>query len=273
MDKYIIVGANGFIGSYLSKDLTTKAQVQNITRDEVDLSQSHYRCISKNDHIIYCAGIPRSKKDDQLTKELNLTILRNTLESFKEPKSFTFMSSVEIYGIKHSEVINEETSFNPHNYYSEGKIIAEEMIHSFYKGSGDTCINILRLPGVYSKDSSLGLMGAIRNSINKNQTFILNNNGQDQRDFLYLPDLSTMTYELIHQGKNQTLNIATGFSTTTKNMCDLIYEHNRRFSFKLNENIESVSNLHFDIRKLKESLPNIHPRTIQEGLKDLNYYL
>lgn len=268
----VIIGSNGFIGKFIANELAREYTTLNIHRENSDLENSPLAPLNDQVDIIYCAGIPRSKRDDLEAKKINLKILRNSLLSFKRIKTFSFLSSVEIYGLNHSEKINEETPINPHNYYAQGKIEAEELINSYFKDK-ETQINILRLPGIYAHDSTLGLFGLINKSIKNKQELSIFNNGEDLRDFVYKEDLLKIILSLIDINRSHLLNIATGKSVSVFEVCNTIMKHNSKFKFKLDSRRKEISKLVFDNSLLKDSIPDLHLTNISEGLRKCNYFL
>jgi len=266
----IIFGAQGLIGKKIAELSTTKEDDYLLSRNEYDL-ENEFKIQHQNKDIIFSAGIPRSKEDTKESQRRNLKMVQNTIRSLDNPKSFTFLSSVEVYGNQIDEKISEKTLLNPHNYYAEGKVLAEELIKDYFKES-NVKTNILRLPGIYSPDSMYGLFGAIKNSIKHNEILKIQNNGEDLRDFIFCDDVSIVIDKLLKKDRSHLLNIATGKSTSVANISKYIQRNNSDFSFKLESSGSQSFNLIFETKMLNKSLPNLNLTSIFDGIKECNYF-
>ena len=68
----VIIGSNGFIGKFIANELAREYTTLNIHRENSDLENSPLAPLNDQVDIIYCAGIPRSKRDDLEAKKINL---------------------------------------------------------------------------------------------------------------------------------------------------------------------------------------------------------
>ncbi|OUR93619.1 hypothetical protein A9Q84_19310 [Halobacteriovorax marinus] len=264
--KICILGAAGFIGASLRAYFNNLGvEVLAPTRSEFDLLITENQFNFENCHLIYAAGIPRSKQNDQEALDQNLLMISNVLEKSKGILSFTFLSSVEIYGDKNKFKIIEETKANPLNLYAKGKVLAEEKLTKYFKDS--IPVNILRLPGVYGVSGKLGLLGSINLSIENNTCFKVLNHGNDQRDFLFADDLGAVIEKLILKEKSHTLNVATGTSLRVREICELIQKTNPNFQYSLEEAGSGHFDLSFDVTKLKQVIDELKLTKIEEGIK------
>ncbi|CBW27893.1 putative UDP-glucose-4-epimerase [Halobacteriovorax marinus SJ] len=266
----VIFGSKGLIGKRISELSTTKEDDCWLSRSDYNL-ENEFKIHHQNKDIIFSAGIPRSKEDTRESQKRNLKMIQNTILSLDRPKSFTFLSSVEVYGNQVNEKISEETPLNPHNYYAEGKVLAEESIKDFFKNT-NVNVNILRLPGVYSQESMFGLFGAIRRSISRNEILKIQNNGEDLRDFIFCDDISIIIDELLKKNRSHLLNIATGESTSVANICKYIQRRNSDFNFKLESSGPQSFNLIFETKMLNKSLPNLNLTSIYDGITKCDYF-
>lgn len=264
-DKIYLLGSNGFIGSNLKRYfLNQEYDLDCPTRDELDLLNPMNYLI-QDSHIIYAAGIPRSKNNDQQSYEENIKMIESILSISRNIKSFTFLSSIEVYGNKFLKELTEESPIDPLNLYAKGKIFLENKIISHFDDS--VPVNILRLPGVYGASSELGLLGAIKRSIREKSTLQILNEGKDLRDFLFVEDLGSIIKKLILKEKSHTLNLASGESTSILKTCEMIKSIDRNFNYNLSSNRMDNFDIKFDISKLREEVKNLKLTSLSKGIK------
>ena len=175
MNKVLLAGANGFIGSFLynrfnidysitaldySKgliednffplDLTQEADVENFTEKS-----------PKFDALIFLVGLAHKKgKGKELVefRRINKQTLVNLLSILREkaklPAKIIFASTISVYGEKiNQNVYNEDSEKNPFSPYAVTKLEAEEILLKSY-GSQTW---ILRFAPVYASDFQLNI--------------------------------------------------------------------------------------------------------------------
>jgi nucleoside-diphosphate-sugar epimerase len=264
-NKVYILGASGLIGSSLIKYfLGQNFQVYSPNKNELNLLHIDKEIDFKDSHVIYAAGIPRSKDNSDQAKRDNVEMIRRLVNFQKNIKSLTFLSSVEVYGDPKKEVINEETQINPLNTYAKGKIEAEQIIE---KLSNNIPTHILRLPGVYGSKSTHGLIGIIKNSILNSSKVKILNNGNDLRDFIYVGDLGPIIESLFKLNSSTKLNVATGQSKSVKFICEEVKKYQRNFDYELSNENNNNFDLVFDNEKLLTITEDLALTSIEQGIK------
>lgn len=173
--KILITGVYGTVGSYLcnelkdkheiigigrrekyegchkyySCDITDKAQVENILKENGDL-----------DIIIHCAALAHNKGND-LSKERFMKVNFEATKYFVDLsnrylnlKNFIFISTISVYGERLDKDIYVETDFcEPRSPYAVAKKLSEEYIIENCKCN----YTMLRLAPVYSKNFTLNI--------------------------------------------------------------------------------------------------------------------
>ena len=167
MKKILIAGANGYIGSYLSNELSSNFRITRISLNpinskivKVDLTDrtSIEKFVSieeKFDVLIFLVGLAHKKgKNKEINdfRNINFNTLKNLMSCLskknKVPLQVIFASTVSVYGEKNSnEIIFEESSLKPKTPYSLTKKEAEDYLLKNFNLS----LWILRLAPVYSK--------------------------------------------------------------------------------------------------------------------------
>lgn len=180
MDKILIAGANGKIGSYLFKKLSQKYKVEALGRNfnssiknihainlliEKDVF-SFAKVYKGCDVLIFLVGLAHKKgKGKELYdfRQSNKKTLVNLLSAFqkfkKSPKKLIFFSTISVYG----QSLNDRSYYenhvvSPFSPYAITKLEAEDYLLKNYKDN----LYILRLSPVYSNNFYLNIKRRIK---------------------------------------------------------------------------------------------------------------
>ena len=161
----LITGGNGYLGkhiyqhlSHLNYKISTLGKKNNNTF-VYDLSTQVPILNRSFKTVVHCAGrahsFPQTKEQEQAFFDVNVTGTSNLLSALEAaptlPSHFVFMSSVSVYGLNKGIDINEEEPLQSSYPYGKSKIEAEQVIISWCKRHGVTCL-ILRLPLLAGKN-------------------------------------------------------------------------------------------------------------------------
>lgn len=164
--KVLITGANGFLGSWLTKALIKEGhEVYALVRAESDLSElegqpchfvygditdleSLYKAFSEVDTVFHLAGLVAYKKSERAKMEkINVSGTANVIEAClaKKVRRLVFVSSVVAVGAGFTpqQVLNEESTFNMeslHLGYFDTKRAAEQLVRKAYQEEQLDCV-------------------------------------------------------------------------------------------------------------------------------------
>lgn len=229
--KILIIGAKGYIGSYLFKKLSNKYKVFGISRSSIpkdNIFTFNYFPKKKIsfDAIIHAAGInPKkfSKKNQQKVYQENKLINFKCLKLFKliNCEKIIFLSSFSVY--RKQKYINEDTDLNLQNMYSRSKVEMEDNLLKLDKN-----IYILRLCSVLGIDSKNNWLSDIRNNIIKNKPITLINKENKFNNCLDIEDLYRSIKQILISKKKQVkkiYNLSSNKSIQIKNLAKIIYKN------------------------------------------------
>ncbi len=237
--KILVVGGNGYLGSFLVKVLKeNEADVSIISKDceqsdsqfNIDITNFDeiYNVIQKiRPDIVYhlAASISRDRDFSIYEKmaAVNVQGTLNILRSLKDVNAhFIFTSSSEIYGNNISP-FHENQIPKPVSPYSLSKISAEILIQT-YCINHDKKFTNLRVFNFYGENMPEGFfIPQMINSLKRGEDFLLIK-GEQVRDFLYVGDVVNA---MVLTAKNtnsqgETFNVCSGKGTKLSQLASAV---------------------------------------------------
>jgi nucleoside-diphosphate-sugar epimerase len=159
MIKYLLTGANGFLGSVIKNTIESTDRVvvslgrSKINSISIDLSKGIPTLETSYDIVIHCAGKAHSRSKTKVEKQeffdanyqatINLCLALEATENL--PMQFVFISTIAVYGRSEGNMIDEDSSLHGISPYAESKIAAEKFLEKWC-GKFNIKLLILRLP-------------------------------------------------------------------------------------------------------------------------------
>jgi nucleoside-diphosphate-sugar epimerase len=183
--------------------------------------------------------------------------------------SFTYFSSADVYGRPPTQSpISENSPVGPTGHYGLSKYASERLLQL-----GLSCpVTVLRCPGMYGPaDRGRSIVGQFISKVRSGTEIELAGGGLSLRDYVHSDDVFQVVSGLVSSRdlKHTILNLATGKSLPLLGLLDLISNVVGRPAL-----IRTVSpqtnpyDLIFDTRQLREHLPAICFKSLQEGIRD-----
>ncbi len=254
MNKVLITGAAGFIGSHLS-ELLTKEGFQVIAYDKYNslgtfgwLDKSKYKndiefvlgdirdfdhinkSIKQCDHIIHLAAlisIPYSYLSPSAFIDTNIRGTYNVLEASLKSKKFKNListSTSEIYGSAKYTPIDENHPILGQSPYSASKIGADHLALSYYLSYGLN-VNLIRPFNTYGpRQSFRAIIPTITKQALSNNKFFQLGNLEPKRDFTYVGDTCDAFLKLLKKQKKfgEIYNIGSNSNISNKYLLEMI---------------------------------------------------
>ena len=257
--KVLVIGGAGFIGSFvvaelLKEDISEVIIYDNFARGkkeylkeslkdarckifpiggdirEIDIlntamqGMDYVICLSAM-WLLHCKDYPRTAFD------VNIAGTFNVLEACvnNNIKKLIWSSSASVYGDAVQLPMTEEHPFNNKNFYGATKIAGEAMATAFNDRYGLKVIG-LRYMNVYGphQDQTAAYTGVVPimlNKIDANEAPIINGDGTQAYDFIYVEDVARCNVQaLISDTDYGFYNVGTEVQTSIKQLCDLILE-------------------------------------------------
>lgn len=201
MERILITGGNGFLGSNLKNVLGNSFDVYSLGRKSTnynfDLTTDVPKFRGSFNYIIHAAGkahvVPKTNEEKESFFKVNELGTKNLLDSL-EPiieklKTFVFISTVSVYGKEEGVNITEEDPLLGETPYALSKINAEKLVQEWCNKNNIKCL-ILRLP-LLAGPNPPGNLGAMIHGIKYNKYFSVNQ-GKAKRSVVLVDDIANM---------------------------------------------------------------------------------
>lgn len=255
--RVLVVGGAGFIGGFVIRELLkepvkeviiydnfTRGKIGNIEKSlkdkrcsifplggdvrEIDVLDKAIEGIDYVFHLaamwlLHCKDFPRTAFD------VNIAGTFNVLEACVKHnvKKLIFSSSASVYGDAVKVPMTEEHPFNNKNFYGATKIAGEAMCTAYNDRYGLNIIG-LRYMNVYGPGQDQhavysGVVPIMLNKIDRKEQPIINGDGSQAYDFIYVEDNARANIAALKSDKNFGFyNVGTEVQTTIKELCDTI---------------------------------------------------
>lgn len=245
LGKVLITGGYGFIGSHVAErfnkegykiyiiDDLSSGRADNITikhkRFNLDIIDQKCEEIFRSnrfDIVIHLAAVTESyglnESLNEYTKS-NVLGLSNILElssKYNVPKVI-FASSADVYGNRGNGPYTEDMKIMPHTSLGISKEAGEGYCRYYSKRYNLETV-ILRISNVYGprQPKQNGTLSNILGKVFDDEKLVINDNGYDSRDYIYVEDVAFAIYQCATMKCHGTFNL----STNTENSLNDIFE-------------------------------------------------
>lgn len=255
--KVLVIGGAGFIGGFVVRELLkhdvkeviiydnfTRGKYVNIndclqdTRctvypfggdiRELDILDKAMEGVDYVFHLaamwlLHCMDFPRTAFD------VNVGGTFNVLEACvkHKVKKLVYSSSASVYGDAVEVPMTESHPFNNKNFYGATKISGEAMCTAFNDRYGLKVVG-LRYMNVYGPGQDQhavysGVVPIMLNKIDANEQPVINGDGSQAYDFIYVEDVARCNVQaILSDVESGFYNVGTEVQTTIKTLCDTI---------------------------------------------------
>ena len=308
--KILVTGGSGFVGSFVVAELLkyevrevviydnmARGNLDNIKNSildsrctffkaggdirDVDILDAAMNGVDYVFHLaamwlLHCKDFPRTAFD------VNINGTFNILEACvkHKVKKLIYSSSASVYGDAVEVPMLETHPFNNKNFYGASKIASEAMCTAFNDRYGLEIIGLRYMnvygPGQDQTAAYTGVIPIMLNKIEANEAPIINGDGSQAYDFIYVEDVAKCNVNaLISETKFGFYNVGTEIQTSIKQLCELILElkkSNLKVSYKpysVDDARSMVQNRIGSRLKAEEELGFKYSIELDDGLKKL----
>jgi UDP-glucose 4-epimerase len=292
--KILVIGGNGFIGTYLTDFLLNNGhQVRVFDKfhelyrapnrkieyfiDDIENNDVLLDAMNEIDVVFHLASssVP-SSSDVDVKKDLisnvvpTLLVLDNMIKK-KVKKIVYFSSGGAIYGPSIDIPINEAQSLNPISSYGITKLTSEKYVE-LYSRNFEIDYLIIRPSNPYGprqgKNIAHGVISTfIRKTLAREKLTVFGD-GKNVKDYIYIKDLISCVYLLFSKNLNGTFNVGSGHGVSLLELIEeiqLITDVNNDLEFLPSNNYD-VQNFILDISKLKDKIGVFNFVSLKTGI-------
>lgn len=257
--KVLVIGGAGFIGGFVVRELLTTDVKEVIVYDnfargkksnlgaslndsrvsifpyggdvrETDILDKAFEGVDYVFHLaamwlLHCKDFPRTAFD------VNIAGTFNVLEACVKHgvKKLIYSSSASVYGDAVQVPMTEEHPFNNKNFYGSTKVAGEAMCTAFNDRYGLEIVG-LRYMNVYGPGQDQhavysGVVPIMLNKIDANEAPVINGDGSQAYDFIYVEDIARANICALESNKSFGFyNVGSEVQTSIRQLCNLILE-------------------------------------------------
>jgi UDP-glucose 4-epimerase len=310
--KILVTGGAGFIGSHIVDrlmegnfdvtvidDLRT-GSLANINHHrkkknfhfaegdvrDINLVRKTLKDVDVVFHEAALANVALSVKDPITTNQVNVEGTLNLLKASTDlnVKRFIFASSAAVYGATSSPQKRENDRLNPTSPYGVSKLASENYVRVFHRlyGLKTVCLRYFNVYGprqrVDVQGSYGGVISIFINRILKDMPPIVQGDGQQTRDFVYVEDVVEANMLAIgsENAAGEAFNIGTGKNISITQVVEILKHVMNKESLEdvhTEPRPTDIKHGYADISKAKRILSYEPQFSIEKGLTELvNWY-
>ena len=285
MKKVLITGANGYLGSHISKLLSQNGfEIYALIYEKIEPKNNWYSNIHKIiegdladeslytelekydfNSIIHLASLDHHQSETTIDKlqKINVEPCWKLLDIFtkKNLKNFIYFSTQQVIGKTSETIISETTSAKPNNKYGLTHLLCENIVN-FYNTKTETNSINLRLSNGYGEPifQSNNCWSLVVNDLckaaYKTKKIILNSDGTPQKDFINVTDIASAVEFILNKNMSNilenTFNLSSGFSLNLAKLAiivQIVYSvrYNKKIPVFINKNEQLLNLKNFNL--------------------------
>ncbi|MGC1719621.1 MAG: SDR family oxidoreductase [Isosphaeraceae bacterium] len=235
MNKILVTGASGFLGTYLVPLLRRSHEVVATDRDDLDVTDisAVHRVIKRHHpdlvcHLAALCGAAPSRENPPDYYAVNTLGTVHLLEACRHVgvERFLFISSLTVHGAS-SDPVDESSAFSPRHPYAASKVAAEFAVRDYSRHMGIHSI-ILRPTLVVGEGSKeLHALGDFVLEALRGEEIVLFGGGNHRRDFVHPQDVAAamlLAVERLDRALDtsyEVFNISQGQALSMRDLADM----------------------------------------------------
>lgn len=274
--RVVLLGARGFIGTALKKQLEAQGvPMLALTSAEIDLAATGAAdalaaLIRPTDAVVMLAALTPDKGRDVATLIKNLAMMQSVCAALEKTgcAHLVYFSTDGVYDTAASRV-SEDTAPSPKDLYGTMHYTREIMARNL----GTVPLLILRPTLVYGPGDTHNSYGPnrFRRSAQQGAAITLFGGGEETRDHVHVDDVAALTVRCLLHASVGTLNIATGVSTSFRDVAELVaLQFKTSIEITTTPRANPVTHRHYDVTDLIKAFPDFRFTALADGVANIH---
>lgn len=278
MNKILITGSNGFVGSYFINKYKEKYEITTLSflkNDINTLACDDLDVVFHLSALVHQMGGASSEEYEKVNVTQTLELAKKAKVS--GVKHFIFMSTVKVYGEETNKAYTENTKCNPQDEYGKSKLKAEKLLLELEDESFK--VSIVRTPIIYG----YGVKANIKSLVNLVNKIPILPFGRikNKRSMVYIGNICHFVNEIIKQEQSgiflacddEPLSTTRLIELIAKNLDKKIYLIKIPFFetmlklLKPSFHKRLYGSLEVDNSMTKKKLNLVNPYSVEEGIR------
>ncbi len=268
--RVVVLGAGGFVGGAISARLTgEKVPILALTRNELDLlkpeaSATLQRLLRADDSVVFVSALAPTRNNAMLIDNLRMAEAVCAALAAQSVAHLVYISSDAVYS-DDANPVTERSCQQSSNLHGVMHLAREIMLRAALK----LPLAVLRPTLIYgAKDPHNGYgPNRFRRLAAKGEAITLFGEGEEKRDHVHISDVAALVSATLHQRSTGTLNIATGKSTSFREVAEMVAAHSGgSVEIRATPRQNPITHRHFDIVDCLKAFPDFHYISLRDGL-------
>jgi UDP-glucose 4-epimerase len=268
--RVVVLGAGGFVGGAISDRLTAeRVPILALTRNELDLlkpeaSATLQRLLRADDGVVFVSALAPTRNNAMLIDNLRMAEAVCAALAAQSVAHLVYISSDAVYS-DDANPVTERSCQQSSSLHGVMHLAREIMLRAALK----LPLAILRPTLIYgAKDPHNGYgPNRFRRLAAKGEAITLFGEGEEKRDHVHIADVAALVSATLHQRSTGTLNVATGKSTSFREVAEMVAAHSGgSVEIRATPRQNPITHRHFDIVDCLKAFPDFHYISLRDGL-------
>lgn len=275
--RVVVLGASGFVGTDLVRHLEQLGiATLPMSSNQIDLVQPEsveilHKEIHQDDALIVVSALTPDRGRDISTLMKNLTMVQNVCAALAESpcSHLVYISSDAVYQDE-ANPVREESCCDPSSFHGLMHLARERMLAHTLKDS-ETPFMILRPSLLYGPGDTHNGYGPNRylRTAREAGKITLFGDGEEERDHVFIGDLSRLIGLCLKNRGEGTLNVATGTATSFMDVArGVATAVKKEVEIECTPRQVPITHRHFDISATSKAFPSFQFTPLPEGLSE-----
>jgi nucleoside-diphosphate-sugar epimerase len=273
--RAVILGARGFVARALTETLRRAgAVVRPVSSDEIDLSDERAPAalsslLEPDDAVVMPAALTPDKGRDVATLMKNLRMAEHVCQALSAAacSHLLYISSDAVYPTS-PVPLSEDTPATPTDLYALMHVAREQMLGHVAKERGIP-LCVLRPSAIYGAEdthNSYGPNRFIRSALSTG-TIRLFGDGEEQRDHVYIGDVTAAIGMALQSRLSGVLNVVSGRAVSFREIAECVVRHvGTPVHIECAARTGPVTHRPFDATRLQATLPSLETTSLESGI-------